>query len=276
MVRRVTEIANPMSALRELRDLALAIALEVAPIPANGQPRTHEARTFATSTKSSEVDEATEAALTQAIARVRPQDGILGEEGAQSTGASGFTWVLDPIDGTVNYFYGLPQWAISVGIVDANGEPVVGVVHAPALGETYVGARGEGAFLLSGGIRHALTPPPEAPLELALLATGFSYDRKRREQMAAIFADLAPRVRDFRRAGAASLDICAVAAGRINGYYERDLKPWDRVAAAAIAQELGLTVKVSGDPMGHNLTIVAPAALAATLEHELTAFGISD
>ncbi len=265
-----------------LRDTALAIAREVSEIPASAQPRTLAARTLATATKSSELDlvteldQATERAISQAIAERRPGDGLLGEEGAASPSTTGYTWVVDPIDGTVNYFCGLGHWAISLGVVDASGEPVAGVVHAPALGETYVGAKGSGAHVILGDHWHPLGPPPEVALELALIATGFSYDRERRRSMGAVFADLVPRVRDFRRMGSAALDICAVAAGRIHGYYERDLKPWDRIAAQAIAAEVGLTVHFVGAPQGHNLTVVAPPRLAATLRAELARLGVVD
>ncbi|MBI5610457.1 MAG: inositol monophosphatase [Deltaproteobacteria bacterium] len=265
-----------------LRDTALAVAREVSEIPAAAQPRTLAARTLATSTKSSELDlvteldQATERAIVRALVARRPHDGLLGEEGAASPSTSGYTWVVDPIDGTVNYFYGLGQWAISLGVVDAAGVPVAGVVHAPALGETFVAARGFGAHLLLGEEWHPLAPPPDVPLELALLATGFSYDRERRRQMGAVFADLVPRIRDFRRMGSAALDICAVAAGRINGFYERDLKPWDRIGAQVIATEVGLTVHFVGAMQGHNLTVVAPPRLAGILQAELARLGVVD
>lgn len=271
-----------MPLLTDLRDLALRIALDVAPIPAQAQPRAHGMTSMATSTKSSEIDlvteldQRTEAALTERIRAARPDDGILGEEGAATASASGYTWVIDPIDGTVNYFYGNPQWCICIGIVDAAGEPVVGVVHAPRLHETFVAARGHGAQLLLEDAVVDLVPPPEAPLELALLVTGFSYDRARRRDMARAAADLIPRVRDLRRPGSAGLDICAVAAGRAHAYYERDTKPWDRAAALAVAHEVGLTAYVTGDPMGENLTIVGPPALAATLRDELARLGVRD
>lgn len=271
-----------MTSLLELRDLALRFALECAPIPADAQPRVHQARTMATRTKSSEVDlvteldTATETALIACIRDARPDDGILGEEGASSGGTTGFTWVIDPIDGTVNYFFGSPQWCMSIGIVDADGVPVVGVVHAPALRETYVAARGAGASVIIDGEHIDLAPPPEVTLDMALLATGFSYSRERRVAIAQAIAVLAPRVRDFRRAGAAALDICAVAAGRMHGYFERDLKPWDRAAAFVVAHEVGLETAVIGEREGHELTIVAPPALAATLRSELAQLGVAD
>lgn len=271
-----------MDELLALRNLALRIALDVAAIPAEAQPRTHEARRMRTETKSSafdlvtELDSATELAITAAIRAERPQDGILGEEGAASPSASGYTWIIDPIDGTVNYFFGHPHWCICIGIANAAGEPVVGVVHAPMLRETFVAAQGHGAHVIIDGEWQALTPPPEEDFERAILATGFAYDPERRIDMARVLADFIPRVRDVRRAGAAGLDIAFVAAGRVHGYYERDIKPWDRTAGAAIARELGVLVHSHGDPMGGNLTVVAPPRLADRLREELARLGVTD
>lgn len=270
-----------MDELLALRDLALRIALEVAPIPSDAQPRIPQARTMSTDTKSgeldlvTELDRATEQAIARSIAVFRPDDGVLGEEGAQATSASGYTWIVDPIDGTVNYFHGHACWAISLGIADASGEPVVGVVHAPKLGETYVAAKGHGAYLILDGDWLELLPPPEVDLSMAIVATGFSYDRARRLDMANAVASLVPRVRDIRRAGAASLDICAVAAGRVHGYYERDTQPWDRAAGYVVAREVGLDVLLSGSDLGQNLVIVAPPALASVLRDELAALGVT-
>jgi myo-inositol-1(or 4)-monophosphatase len=271
-----------MESLVDLREVALRIAIEVAAIPANAQPRVPRARTMSTATKSSELDlvteldRATEVAITQLIAAYRPDDGVLGEEGAATPSTSGFTWIVDPIDGTVNYFFGHAHWAISLGIADASGVPVVGVVHAPQLGETYVAAKGHGAFLILNGEWMALEPPPQVELEMAILATGFSYDRVRRIDMARAIASLVPRVRDFRRAGAASLDICAVASGRIHAYYERDTQPWDRAAGYVIAKEVGLDVIVLGQDLGQNLAVVAAPELARVLIAELAALGVRD
>lgn len=285
--RRVTPNGAPMDELLELRDLALRIALDVAPIPADAQPRVPQARTMGTATKSSELDlvteldRATERAIVNFLAVERPQDGMLGEEGASTPSSSGYTWVIDPIDGTVNYFYGHPTWAISLGVLDAAGEPVVGVVHAPQLDETFVASKGGGAFLISAGEWIRLqTPPAEDDLALALLGTGFPYDRERRSAMASVFASFAPRVRDLRRIGSAAIDICYVAAGRMHGYYERDTQPWDRAAAFAVAREVGLQTIVLGQPdhrtVGRNLSIVALPALARTLTEELAALGVTD
>ncbi|MHB0927442.1 MAG: inositol monophosphatase family protein [Candidatus Nanopelagicales bacterium] len=271
-----------MHELIRLRDLALRIAIEVAPIPASAQPRVPAARTMRTSSKSSdidlvtELDSATELAILQRIHEERPGDGVLAEEGGVSESSTGYTWVVDPIDGTVNYYFGSPQWCICLGIVDAEGEAVVGVVHAPQLRETYVGVRGHGAFLILNGEWLPLTSTPEVSLDMALLHTGFCYERVRRVDMGRALDSLLPRVRDVRRPGSAALDICAVAAGRAHGYYERDTKPWDSAAASVVAGEAGSIVIRSGDPMGHNLIIVAPPQLAETLRRELAAAGVVD
>lgn len=271
-----------MTSFVHLRDTALEIALEVAPIPANGQPRLHDAQTLDVGVKSThldivtELDTATETALLHAIASRRPEDGILGEEGTRRPSGSGYTWVIDPIDGTVNYLYGLPTWAIAIGVVDASGTPVAGVVHAPVLGETYAAAQGSGAHLVVDDAWTLLTPPPECEFEMALLSTGFSYDVQRRVDMARVFADFVVRVRDLRRVGSAAIDICNVALGRSNGYFERDIRPWDRVAAMVVAREVGLDVVVKGDPMGHNLVACAPPRLLQRLLSELEGLGVVD
>ncbi len=271
-----------MNELLEIRDLALRIALEVAPIPAVAQPRVPQARTMGTASKSTnidlvtELDGATEVAITRLILAERPHDGILAEEGAAATSESGYTWVIDPIDGTVNYFFGSPQWCICIGVVDAAGDAVVGVVHAPVLGETYVAAKGEGAYVIIEDQWLRLQPEPEVTLDMALVATGFTYDRDRRNDMARVFASLVPRVRDMRRPGAAGLDICGVAAGRVHAYYERDIKPWDVTAGSVVAQEAGAVLLRSGEPLGRNLTIVAQPRLAETLRRELAGLGVID
>lgn len=266
----------------ELRDIALGIALAVAPIPINGQPKLHDARTIATELKSTELDlvteldRATETAILRELHVLRPDDGILGEEGGRRPSKTGYTWVIDPIDGTVNYFYGMPNWSIAIGVVDADGRPVAGVVHAPALGETYVGSLGDGAYLIADGDWSRMTPPPECEFEYALLTTGFAYDLERRKDIARAFADFVVRTRDLRRIGSAAIDVVNVAMGRTNGYFERDTKPWDRVAAAAIVAEVGLDVVVRGDPNGHCLVVCAPSGLQQRLLAELAGLGITD
>ena len=168
---------------------------------------------------------------------------ILGEEGGSTGGTSGLTWVVDPIDGTVNYLYGIPHYAVSIAVVEGEPDPltweaVAGCVANPATGETFTAARGEGAFLGTHGIRVA----PPVPLAEALIATGFAYASETRGVQGELVARLLPRIRDIRRQGTASLDLCFVAAGRYNAFFERTLSPWDHAAGALIAREAGALV----------------------------------
>ncbi len=183
-------------------------------------------------------DRAVERLLTEGIREARPDDGLLGEEGAAVPGTSGLRWVVDPIDGTVNYLYGLPQWAVSIGVEDADGT-VVGVVLDPAKGELFTAVRGGGAFLDGRPLRCTGV----TDLGQALVATGFGYDARRRAAQARLLPDLLPRVRDLRRVGAGALDLCAVACGRVDAYYEQGLSPWDLSAGRLVATEAGARVE---------------------------------
>ncbi len=208
----------------------------------------------------SEADHASERLLTELLTSARPDDGLLGEEGARRTGSTGLRWVVDPLDGTVNYLYGLPAWSVSVACEDDTGA-VVGVVHDPLAGETFRAARGRGAWL--GEQRLEVRDP--VPLERALIATGFAYLVESRARQAAVVAKLLPRVRDIRRAGSAALDLCSVAAGRVDGYYEDNTSRWDWAAGALIAAEAGALVS----PYGVGVIAAGPALhseLVAALE----------
>jgi myo-inositol-1(or 4)-monophosphatase len=187
----------------------------------------------------SEADLASERAIRAVLAARRPDDGVLGEEGTGDlAGSTGLRWVVDPLDGTIDYLYGIPQWCVSVAVEDAEGG-VAGVVLDPLRGEQWTAQRGEGAFL--NGV--ALELPGEvAPLERALIATGFGYDAAVREAQAALLARLLPAVRDIRRAGAAALDLVWTAAGRHDAYYEFGVKHWDWAAGALICREAGREV----------------------------------
>lgn len=225
------------------------------------------------STKSSAVDvvtamdTASEKLLREMLAELRPLDGILGEEEGSSAGTSGITWVIDPIDGTVNYLYGIPNYAVSVAAVSGPPDPatwtvLAGCVHAPALGATYTGGAGLGAFRDGLAVR-ANAPQP---LAMSLLGTGFGYTRNRRVVQAEVIARLLPQVRDIRRLGAAALDLCAVAEGGLDLYFERGLKPWDLAAGALIATEAGASVVgLRIDRPGENLTIAGPREGVETL-----------
>jgi myo-inositol-1(or 4)-monophosphatase len=206
----------------------------------------------------SDADRDAEALIGDLIAAERPEDGLLGEEGAQTTGESGRRWVVDPLDGTTNYLYRFPAWVVSVALEDSQGG-LVGVVHDPLRGETFAAARGAGATL--GGQPIAVSGAER--LDSALIGTGFAYAARQRAEQAAIVARLLPQVRDIRRAGAAALDLCMVACGRLDGYYERGLNAWDWSAGSLIASEAGATVQpLPGEPFG---LLAASPALAEPL-----------
>ncbi|MGW1077473.1 inositol monophosphatase family protein [Streptomyces sp. NPDC002537] len=216
-----------------------------------------------------EMDIAAEKLITGFLAERRPDDGVLGEEGASSAGTSGVRWVVDPVDGTVNYLYGLPSWAVSIA-AELDGEAVVGVVTAPMRGETYRAVRGEGAFM--GDRRLRVRPAPS--LDQALVGTGFGYLTARRAAQAEVVRALLPEVRDIRRGGSAAIDLCDVACGRLDGYYERGLNPWDYAAGALIAREAGaLTGGRPGAPVSPELTVAASPGLFEVLQPRLEALG---
>ena len=181
-------------------------------------------------------DRASEALIDRRIREVRPDDGMLGEEGAERPGTTGLRWVVDPLDGTVNYLYRIPQWCVSVACEDADG-PLVGVVHDPNRRETFVGSRDAGASV--GGA--ALRIGEVADLGGAIVATGFSYEHAVRADQGRSLAGLLGGVRDLRRFGAAALDLAWVADGRVDGYLEFGLQPWDWAAGRLLIAEAGGT-----------------------------------
>lgn len=256
------------AAPRELCAVAVEVAVEAAGLVALQRDflAQHGSLAQVTTTKSSPVDpvtavdKAAEARIVERLRERRPDDAIFGEEGANIAGESNVTWVIDPIDGTVNFLYGQPMYAVSVGA--AVGEAfVAGAVVNVATGDIYRGATGEGAWVARGGLRgrgaaaggsegcedevrlrasHADDPAT------ALVATGFSYSARRRQQQAELLTRVLPRVRDIRRSGSAALDLCQLAEGRVDAYYEHGTHPWDYAAAAVIAQEAGAVVRHPG------------------------------
>jgi myo-inositol-1(or 4)-monophosphatase len=182
----------------------------------------------------SDADRDAEALITALLRAERPGDALLGEEGAGSAGESGLQWVVDPLDGTVNFLYGIPQWAVSIACRDA-GDTIVAVVHDPLHGETFSAARGHGCSL--NGRPLEIGPPP--PLERALVATGFSYVAAERQLQTALVTRVLPRARDIRRAGSAALDLAWVAAGRLDAFYEHGLAEWDHAAGDLLVREAG-------------------------------------
>lgn len=231
-------------------------------------------------TKSSDVDvvtaadQAAERLLTDALIAERPEDGILGEEGAGRESRSGITWVLDPIDGTVNYLYELPAYAVSVAATVADPDAfadgrraIAGAVCNPRTDELFEAYAGGGARLNGSPIRVSENPD----LSRALVATGFGYTVERRTEQALVVAELIPQVRDIRRIGSAAYDLCLLAAGRLDAYYERGLQPWDYAAGALIAREAGANLLGADDrtPPGEPYLVAANGVLAARLHAAL-------
>ncbi len=218
------------------------------------------------------MDQRAESLLVELITAARPDDGFLGEEGAAKDGTSGVTWVIDPIDGTVNYLYEIPAYGVSIA-ARVDGEVVAGVVVNPVSGETFTAVRGQGAFLDGRAIR--VNAAPE--LSMAMVATGFGYSVARRARQAEVLLHVLPRVRDVRRMGAASIDLCALACGRLDAYYEQGLKPWDLAAGGLIAAEAGATVGgLAGRPASEALVVAAPPGLFEPLVELLTALGADE
>ncbi len=208
-----------------------------------------------------EADRASEHLIVGAVRKARPDDAILGEEGSDHAGTSGLTWIIDPIDGTTNFVYGFPCWSVSVAVADATGA-LAGAVYDPSRDETFTAARGHGAALDGRGLGPLVT----TPLSESLIGTGFGYSAENRSAQARLLPVVLPRVRDIRRAGAASLDLCYVGAGRLNGYYEAGLHPWDRAAGLLVATEAGAGyLDVEGLVPNRTTLVVAPPGLLEEL-----------
>jgi myo-inositol-1(or 4)-monophosphatase len=219
------------------------------------------------STKSSgtdmvtEYDRQSESFIVAGILAVRPDDTIVGEEGAAHAGTSGIDWLIDPIDGTTNFLYGLPGYAISIAARDTDGL-LAGVVHVPTLGETFRAVRGGGAFLNDEPIRCS----DASELATSLVATGFSYGAAMRVRQAEVLVQVLGRVRDIRRFGSAAVDLCHVACGRVDAYYERGLSAWDLAAGELIAREAGaIATGFDGGPPRPGEVVVAAPALHGSL-----------
>jgi myo-inositol-1(or 4)-monophosphatase len=216
------------------------------------------------------MDRAAETLLLDQLLGARPNDGMLGEEGAAIEGTSGVRWIVDPLDGTVNYVYGLPHWAVSVA-AQIDGQSVVGVVHAPALGETYFATLGGGARMIDARGEHELQVNDTSDLAQALVGTGFGYSSARRAAQARVVAAALPLVRDIRRFGACAIAMSWVASGRLDAYYERGPHPWDHAAGSLIVREAGGVVGgLHGSAESEELVIAATAGVFGAL-HDLLA-----
>jgi myo-inositol-1(or 4)-monophosphatase len=205
----------------------------------------------------SDADREAERVIRELLSAERPDDGLVGEEGSRIEGEHSRRWIVDPLDGTVNFLYGLRAWGVSIALEDEEGL-AVGVVFNPVSGECFAAERGRGATM-SGRPIHVTDC---RSLDSAMVATGFSYEAVRRAEQAQLLVELLPRIRDLRRAGAAALDLAYVAAGRVDAYYERGLKRWDEAAGLLLVQEAGgVTAELDGEPQG-----VVAAGTAELLE----------
>ena len=244
---------------KDLLELALEAAGAAGRLLLEGRERGPARVTTKTSLTDmvSELDRASEELVTRTILSARPDDAVLGEEGGlRGPGTSGVRWVVDPLDGTTNYLYGLPAWVVSVA-AEVDGAAVAGAVNDAVHGEMFSALAGVGAWC--NGERLTVVGAPS--LDVALVGTGFGYDAAVRARQGAEVAAVLPRVRDIRRAGAAALDLCWVARGRLDAYYERGLQPWDWAAGMLVAAEAGAVVEVLED----GTAVVAPAHLHGPL-----------
>ena len=254
-----TRPETPGAAAGELHDELLELALRVAREAAELVRTRREEGVEVAATKSSitdvvtEADRASETLIRERVLAARPDDGLLGEEGSDSTGTTGVRWVVDPIDGTVNYLHGLAQYAVSIG-VEVDGVVQVGVVVNAATGDEFTAVRGRGATRNGRAIRAA----EPVSLEHAVVATGYNYELPIRARQAESVAALVVRVADIRRFGSCALDLCALAAGQFDGYVEEGCNFWDYAAGGLVAEEAGAVVEIHTGASGRPLVVAAP------------------
>jgi myo-inositol-1(or 4)-monophosphatase len=224
----------------DLLELATALARDAGALLLVRFEEGHERALSSKSTPTdlvSEADLASERLIRERLAQARPADGILGEEGGGTDGTSGLTWIVDPLDGTVNFLFSIPQWCVSVAVADDHGS-LVGAIYDPCRDELFSATR-DGASLLNGA---PVVASRRGELASSMVATGFAYDADVRAAQAEVFARLIPRVRDIRRFGSAALDLAWTACGRYDAYFERTTKPWDIAAGTLVCERAGLTV----------------------------------
>lgn len=219
------------------------------------------------------MDRSSEQLIVREALTAFPDDGFLGEEGGERPSRSGRRWIVDPLDATVNYLYGIPLWGVSVALEDEQGT-VLGVVAVPEADEVYVAVRGAGSWLVERGRGRRLQGSGCVDLGQALVATGFGYSAERRIRQAQVVAGLIGQVRDIRRTGCAVVDFCWLARGRLDAFYEYGLNPWDHAAGALIAREAGIRVMGLGGTEDLDPFFVAAApAIAEDLREVLSALG---
>ena len=254
-------MSGPDTALAtELADLALDVAREAAALVA--ERRRGEVSVAATKTSDvdvvTEADRATEALVRERLLAARPDDAVLGEEGDDVAGTSGVRWVVDPIDGTVNFLYGLPQYAVCLA-AEVDGEVVAGVVLDVAKAVEYVARPGEDGRTVALRDGRPIGVGPVRPVDQRLVGTGFSYLREVRVLQGAAVAAMLPRVRDVRRLGSCALDLCHVAEGLLDGYVEEGVHLWDHAAAGLVARAAGARTELGTGAGGLELLVCGPA-----------------
>ncbi len=249
-----------MHDLARLLDVAVGVARDAAALLRDGATGRRSDVTTKTSTTDmvTDMDRAAEALIVEGLAKARPDDAVLGEEGASRPGSSGVRWVVDPLDGTTNYMYGHVGYAVSIA-GEIEGRTVVAAVADASRGELFTATAGGGARRDGEPIQVS----GASDLSSALVATGFSYLSERRAHQARLLGTVLPTVRDLRRVGAASLDLCSVACGRVDAYYEAGLQPWDLAAGAVIAAAAGARVEGLDGPVPQSGSVLAatPALL---------------
>lgn len=260
-----------MHDLTELLEVAVGLAREACALLVDGAASLRSDVVTKTSATDlvTDMDRESETLIVEGLARARPDDAVLAEEGASRPGTTGVRWVVDPLDGTTNYTYGHPSYAVSIA-AEVDGRGAVGVVADPSRREVFSAAAGSGAW--RDGEPIGVTGATD--LSSALVATGFSYLPERRAAQARVLATVLPTVRDIRRCGAASLDLCWVACGRVDAYYEWGLQPWDLAAGAVIATEAGAVLAgLDGDVPESGSVVAATPGLIGPLRELLARAG---
>lgn len=259
-----------------LADLAWRAASEAASFLHTQRPDELAVETKSTPTDVvTSMDKAAEHLVVERLIGERPGDGLLGEEGTDRQSETGIRWIVDPLDGTVNYLYRIPHWGVSVAAEDEDlRETVVGVVITPETGEGFVAIRGRGAWKVIGDVAERLAVRECTQVGQAMVATGFGYSRERRRNQADVLRTLITSVRDIRRTGCAVVDFAWIAQGRTDAYYERGLNPWDVAAGLLIAGEAGAVVSDLGGKPGSGTFLVATPGIADTLAELLIDAGV--
>lgn len=214
-----------------------------------------------------QMDREAEAYIVAQLKKHRPEDAILGEEGANFSGSSNFQWVIDPIDGTVNYLHQIPHWCVSIGLKNRQtGESIAGVVYAPVYDQMYISSKGLGSWVIDQGVPRILQVSACKQLSDAVIGTGFGYASSRRASQARVLSQVLPAVADIRRLGSCAIDLCLVADGVLDGYYERGVNDWDHAAGELIAREAGAIASgLRGNKVGNDMIVVTTSGIYADL-----------